>query len=1001
MAHRSIVTLRVSSDPTVQGGRIVPEIVGTNTALGLEPGGGVRSLSAGMRVVSLPNGGVLTAEQRFAETPKPVELPARLGGGFLFVVTPFLYRAESWLSPAQPIFSSPIGIAEVVLGLDRVYLRAPNGSHQAIDPRSGKAMDLGPWPRSPSVRGYRALDGWRAVALADLRGAVATLDAGTSWRPLALPIEPKSVDIVRVDATSGEPFLVPPSAQGDFLLVRGTEADRQTSACYAVQPDESTVKLPACPAAAPPDPPPAQVVDAALVKSFGARPLLAAVEEGWPVDDRTALVARDGTLARIRLADGAISSVTHDAFPSPSRCHPFPLLSDPGPPSLGFACGDAVGHTIVYAYDPARPGLVEVRRFEHARSIRSFGNGSIAVRGPCAADGPPTGPLYCVLSREPVSSGNAAASAPRWKEVATAEASESPFSRLLVFGDGRVAALYPPRSRLDDAYLAFLDGGRVTKVPLRFTAAPPEAIRALETGVWLDGFEEREPGILGGWVDAAGSMLGIQVAEDGQVQVGAYVRVAGSPVVSGRYGLGWGPSGRGYETTDGGMTWSPIEVPEPLSVPRERACGPVGCTAAGWIRVGWGNRKEPLAPAGTPSIRSPFRPPRDLDLACEALEPMPPQGSVELEPLVLHPPHFMTALPVDAVESLYRTPPPAKRPDELMISAQADDLRIGPLARVYAWGPHSGEWEHASHWTARWLWPYGGWRDVRSSATAPAAFPTLDAARRALGQTGWSMALGDEPSSVLLFGRGLGQDVLALQLDVDRAPLELRRADGEPFRSLDFAVRTGAHWYIVTPQAYGELPASVIWRVDGSSAREFARIPRCTLDSSPSSVRLARRSDGRAIGLVVDGQPPPDRGVALRWVLPIDLESGAPGEPESLGAADLGDRQAVPFCGEDDAGWILDTTWSASAHVTLAGGNAGHAPANGLLHNLYARQRLSSSHACIERLSGTYDPEIADSRLSATADSAIFSKAGQDHGTIIPVSAFRSHMRYPLRCYRK
>lgn len=992
----------------------MPEVVDTNTALGLEPGGGVRSLLAGMRLVSLPNGGVLTAEQRFAESPKPVALPLRLGGGFLFVVTPFLYRAESWLSPTQPIFSSPTGIAEVVLGLDRIYLRAPNGSYQAVDPRSGKAMDLGPWPRSPSVRGYRALDGWRAVALADLRGAVATFDAGTSWRPLALPIEPKSVDIVRVDATSGEPFLVPPSAQGDFLLVRGTEADRQTVACYAVQPDGSTVEFPACPAAAPRDPPPAQV-DAALVKSFGARPLLAAVEEGWPVEDRTAIVARDGTVARIRLADGAISSVTHDAFPSsPSRCHPFPLLSDPGPPGLGFACGDALGHTSVYAYDLARPGLVEVRRFEHSRSIQSFGNGAIAARGPCAADGPPTGPLYCVLSRGPVSSGNAA-STPRWREVVlphepgrthpvveTVEVSESPSSRLLVFADGRIAALYPPRSRLDDAYLAFLDGARVTKVPLRFTAASPEAIRALESGVWLDGFEEREPGIFGGWVDAAGSMLGIQVGEGGQVKVGAYVRVAGSPVVSGRYGLGWGPAGRGYETTDGGMTWSPIEVPEPLSVPRERACGPVGCTAAGWIRVGWGSRKEPLAPAGTPSIRSPFRPPRDLDLACEALEPMPPQGSVELEPLVLHPPHFMTALPADAVQSLYRTPPPAKRPDESMISAQADDLRIGPLARVYAWGPHAGEWTRTSHWTARWLWPYGGWREVRSSASAPSAFPTLDAARRTLGQTGWSMALGDEPSSVLLFSRGLGQDVLALQLDADRAPLEVRHADGEPFSSLDFAVRTGAHWYIVTPQAYGELPASVIWRVDGATAREFARIPRCALDSSPASVRLARRSDGRAIGLVVDGQPPPDRGVALRWVLPIDVETGTPGEPESLGAADLGDRATVPFCGEDDAGWILDTTWSASAQVILSDGNGGRAATNGSLRNLYGRERLSSGHACIERLSGTYEPEIAGPRLFATPDPSSISGLGsQDHGASILVSALRSHMRYPLRCYRK
>jgi hypothetical protein len=1024
----------VTADPTVYGARIVPELVDRNTALGVEPGGGVRGLSAGIRVVSAPNGGVLTSEQRFAEAPQSFALPARLGGGFLFVVSPVLYRAESWLSTVRPIFSSPTGIADVIIGLDRVYLRAANGSHQAIDPRSGRVMDLAPWPRSPFVGAYRALDGWRAVALTDLRGAVATFDAGASWKPLGLPIEPKSVDIARVDAASGEPLLASPfGGPGDMLVIRGIEADRQSVACYALRADASTVRLLACPAYAPADITAALVVDATLAKSFGDRPLLAAVEDGWPIEDRMALVARDGVLARIRLTDGAISSVTPDAFPSgQSRCHPFPLLYNPGAPGLGFACGDARGRTVIYAYDMARAGLAEVRRFEHARAVLSFGNGSIAVSGSCAEDAFPRAAVYCVLSRGPESPG-AEVSSPRWREIALPEEPDpashgeandpGSSSRLFVFGDGRIAALSPPRGRIEGAHLTFLDPEKITRVPLQLAAAPPEAVRALESGVWLDGFEERKPGTFGGWVDAAGSMLGVQVTQDGQVQVGAYVRDAGSPGVSGRYGLGWGASGRGYETTDGGMTWNDIEVPEPVSVPRERGCGPVGCTAAGWIRVGWGGQKETPLPRGIPSVRSPFQPPSDLDLVCETLDPMLPPASADLsEALPLRLPRFLAELSFDSAQELpglYRTPPPTKRPDEVMLSAEAEDpvehyARIGPLARVYAWGPRAGEWARASRWTVRWLWPYGGWREVRSTSSAYAAFPTLDAARRTLGQSGhetlvnWSMALGDDPSSALLFGKSLTQDTIALEVEADRAPLEVRRGDGEPFNPIDSAVRAGAHWYIATTQGFGEAPASVVWRVDGATAREFARVPRGALASVPAGVRLARRTDGRAIGLVVDGQPPPDRGVALRWVLPLEIESGTAGEPELLGAADLGDRSAVPFCGEEDAGWILDTTWSASAHLAVQDRNTGHAT-TGSLRNLYAREHLSASHACIERLSGMYEPSGTDSALPAVTrnlapaaepDGKPRASGKADEPSIV-VSALRSRMRYSFRCRRK
>jgi hypothetical protein len=270
------------------------------------------------------------------------------------------------------------------------------------------------------------------------------------------------------------------------------------------------------------------------------------------------------------------------------------------------------------------------------------------------------------------------------------------------------------------------------------------------------------------------------------------------------------------------------------------------------------------------------------------------------------------------------------------------------------------------------------------------------------------MALGDEPGAALLLGKRPGQETTALELEADRAPLEVRQGDGEPFNQVDFAIRAAGHWYIATPQAYGELPASVVWRVDGSTAREFARIPRGALDPHIpfSGVRLARRSDGHAIGLVVDGEPTPERGLPIRWVLPIDVESAAPGEPESLGAADLGDRPAVPLCAEEDAGWILDTAWSATARVGLRVGNA-ERPTSGWLRNLYARERLTTERVCIERLSGTYEPASAESAprvvrsVVPDGEPPASLQDGPVRETSVPISALQSRTRHTLRCHER
>jgi hypothetical protein len=137
-------------------------------------------------------------------------------------------------------------------------------------------------------------------------------------------------------------------------------------------------------------------------------------------------------------------------------------------------------------------------------------------------------------------------------------------------------------------------------------------------------------------------------------------------------------------------------------------------------------------------------------------------------------------------------------------------------------------------------------------------------------------------------------------------------------------------------------------------------------------------------------------------VLPFDIEGGTAGEPESLGAADLGDRGVVPFCAEGDAGWILDTAWSAAAHVAVRDGKTGSLATAGSLHNLYARERLSADHACIERLSGTYEAEAAaPAAFTGNTKPEASTAVRRDRSTDVLVSAFRSGTRSPLRCQEK
>jgi hypothetical protein len=568
-------------------------------------------------------------------------------------------------------------------------------------------------------------------------------------------------------------------------------------------------------------------------------------------------------------------------------------------------------------------------------------------------------------------------------------------ARLVVLSDGRVALVRPPEAELATARLTLTDGARADHLALKFPLLHDDVTKALLHGVWLDGFEERRPGVLGGWVDAAGAVVGLEIALDGTVRVGEYIRDAGAPVASGRWAFGWTASRRAFETTDGGMTWiKGMEVPDPIATPgaiQERACGPVGCIAAGWLKVGWSAAGETLPPAPAVSVLPvrPARPPPSLRLRCERVSaetvvvaaPATTPRSGFPQPALVAP---GTALPPFCGKA-----GPARPADHPAIVVEVGDgvgwpRRASPIAILYAWGPAGGDWDRVGRWEVRWRSLWGSC----ASAAGPAPWASIDAAVRALGRVGGgvpplTLVPGDDPEHALLVvRRPTGVDLSVLE--AGRAPQEARRADGEAFPDFEGAVQAGGHWYVASTQPSSQLPATVLWRLEGGAVKELARLPRAGPEGRPAA-RLARSTSGRALGVVVEGRPDAAQGPQL-WMTSVDLQTGEASDPEPIAPVDLSGRSVVP-CTGDDEGWQVGWPYQGTVEVQLGG-----APPSALQAPFVAL-RLSRDRACVERVAGF------------TGDDLLPAAGGPVPPTHLPgerpveVSVVSGRARSPLRCW--
>jgi hypothetical protein len=917
-----------------------------------------------------------------------LEVPSRLGGGLLIYAstgpTTQLWRTKSWLDRLEPLAEVWGHVADIVPGFDRLYARLDNGDFKAIDAQSGGQLPLEPLPRATRIGQIAFADAWRAIAIVDFRGAVATFDAGASWR--SVPLAGRSV----TDLWVREGDFVLESQRDRWLLGPSGELTKDDAppdrGAAAASPGDTATTAPGAPRSR-------DLL--ALTEGYGIarRPLRAAIEDGWPVaSDRredSAIVAQAGALYRIGLTTGSILEWRADAFRADDAgCHAIALDR-----SFGFVCAAQAGGTVLYAFEPPF-GVREVARYERARVVVPSGNGAGIVRGGCERGGsrePSEKDAFCFFWPSGVK-----------REIRLPAALHgSGETRPVALRDGRAAFVL---SRNEAGVPALLLAREEGWSSLPLAAAGSDVL--LRQASWLEGVEEREPGVLSAWILLGAELRGVRIHLDGKVEVARTGASVERTSLAGRYALNWGTVGRGAETTNGGMSWTPADLPASELPQQQRAvaaCGGVGCAHQGWLRIGWGATGVggvpdlAAAPAPKPS-RVALLPPRGISLRCEptgeiagsapgtrsvpspsrgstsasgsglpSLSLLPPAGgrvSAMLLPLRPGAPSTGGSGSAPGEWTAFRaSAPPALQPGEVGLEAGTDPPVI-MQARVYTWGPRGVRWMRSARVQARFddrFELYG----TRSTALTGAFWPDEERAADALGlvpahTVNWAALLDPSGQAAILFAQqGAGRADLygAAQ---GEALVPWRSADGAPLPVPASFVRLGPTWFFLASTMASSAWAIYVYRVDGGVVRRLARLPRVAAPAGEFAPKLMRRAGADGVGILVQGAPGFDQTIRDWYVLPLDPSTGDVDEPVRLVGSDL-EGQVPPPCPADLDAWMVNTDLALSPAVQIVG------PPLASLSTIELRLGLGPGSVCIDAMAARAEGLLSPSTTTSPA----------------------------------
>jgi hypothetical protein len=592
--------------------------------------------------------------------------------------------------------------------------------------------------------------------------------------------------------------------------------------------------------------------------------------------------------------------------------------------------------------------------------------------------------------------------------------------RVVAMGDGRVVVLVPPRPGAM-GQLSIIDGSKAKHVALKLPSDGP--LRELESGMWLEGFQESTKDELGGWVEAGGPVVGIRVKLDGTVTAGQVVEEDGGVLVSGPFGLAVGARGRALETLDGGLSWRDIELPVldgagPQNDERTRRCGPVGCALNGILRVGWGEPAVPddlgVAPDPEPlktNLGKLTSAPLGIEcgVAAPVKAPTPRAASPAKSRPAEPPPKKGAAAPKRAPSastasgswSAFRgVDAPPLGADEVGIDNGAP-FDVTPM-RAYVWGKRDSDWSR----TGRYQMKFGDRfapDEVRASAISAAPWADETAASEAFGvgaygySVTWS-AFADPAGNAAIVSACRGRPCALYGVEQDRPVLPLRAARdaGVLTRPLgQSTVRVGESWFFLSEGTVADRLS--LFRSDLGTVRLLTEIPR---PHAPRFVqagapRLVRRAKGGGIGLFVVTKEPGERK-GHRWVLPLDPDTGLVGDPIDLGKNDL--ALAPPStCPADRDGWLVVVTAGDPAADVTAGGS------RMVLDGVELRMRIDPGYACVEAAAATTDRDPPSGEHPTKAEGS--KPDGKGEGAKGERAAFSflvaqrsSGKRYALRC---